>query len=153
MVSALSYPYEYLGCDCCRPVPKSLESDDDENSDDDPGREKGLWTFPDTSILFHRYLECPRMINVYDWYLSFAHALEGEFERRFQSESGSSSPTKKRRKAVVGAEDKEAWDREVYARFLQALHELDFLGLINHTKRRADHVQKTIFDVPHWDEE
>jgi origin recognition complex subunit 3 len=43
----------------------------------------------------------------------------------------------------------ERWKIEVNARFIRALHELDYLGFIKHTKRKgkADHVLRTLFDV------
>jgi len=46
-----------------------------------------------------------------------------------------------------GEEDEEKWRLEVQARFMRALHELDYLGFVKHTKRRADHVVRTVFDV------
>ena len=46
-------------------------------------------------------------------------------------------------------ESLERWKVEVNARFIRALHELDYLGFIKHTNRkgRADHVLRTLFDV------
>lgn len=69
----------------------------------------------------------------------------------------SASPTKKGDKAAQGApddedsvwdeQDDENWKLEIQARFMRALHELDFLGFIKHTGRKADHVLRTVFDV------
>lgn len=37
--------------------------------------------------------------------------------------------------------------REFQARFMRAIHELEFVGFLKHTGRKADHVLKTVFDV------
>lgn len=37
-------------------------------------------------------------------------------------------------------DDLEKWKMEVQARFIRALHELDYIDLIKHTSRKADHV-------------
>ena len=47
-----------------------------------------------------------------------------------------------------GEEAEEKWRMEVQARFMRALHELDFMGFVKHTGRKADHVMKTIYDIP-----
>lgn len=44
-------------------------------------------------------------------------------------------------------EDEEQWKLQVQTRFIRALHELDYLGFIKHTGRKADHVIRTVFDV------
>jgi len=44
-------------------------------------------------------------------------------------------------------EEEERWKVEVQARFIRALHELDYLGFIKHTGRKADHVLRTLFDI------
>ncbi|KAH9898592.1 hypothetical protein C8Q73DRAFT_641438 [Cubamyces lactineus] len=41
-----------------------------------PPHEPELWELPDTSIAFRRYVEAGRMVNVYDWFESFAVVLE-----------------------------------------------------------------------------
>lgn len=41
-------------------------------------------------------------------------------------------------------------EAQVQARFLRAVQELDFLGFVKHTGRRAEHVQKTVFDPPEF---
>lgn len=119
-----------------------------------------LSELPDTSILFKRYLEAGRMINVYDWFESFALVLEeqqrdaeGENEEeeevletpsKHQTGKAGSKPKPAKE---TDAEKEEKWGMEVQARFIRGLHELDFMGLIKHTGRKADHVLKTVFDV------
>ncbi|KAK7049822.1 Origin recognition complex subunit 3 [Paramarasmius palmivorus] len=136
-----------------------------------------LWERPDTSILFARYLESGKMINVYDWFDSFHQVLENQRShlrnkrrqrvlaernatpgspRKRGSPRKSGSPTKKsankgKQKDVQQEEvdelDEEQWRMQVHARFIRALHELDYLGFIKHTKRKQDHVLRTVFDV------
>ncbi len=100
---------------------------------------------PDTSILFQRYLDSGRMINVYDWYETFRGVLE------MQREEGRASPRKKGKgKGKAKAKDKEdekKWQLECQARFMRALHELDYMGFLKHTGRKADHVLKTVFEI------
>lgn len=94
-----------------------------------------IWKLPDASILFRRYLEAGRMINVYDWYDSFSQAIESQ--RSHLSRGGDE-----------GGADEEEWKMHVQARFMRALHTLDLIGLIKHTGRKADHVMRTVFDMP-----
>ncbi|TFK75724.1 hypothetical protein BDN72DRAFT_454306 [Pluteus cervinus] len=114
-----------------------------------------LWELPDTSILFRRYLDSGKMINVYDWFESFQLVLETQRKKSKKAPSGKgASPTKARgkgkgkRQEVEDNEETEVqWRIEVQARFVRALQELDYLGFIKHTGRKADHVLRTVFDV------
>jgi len=45
-------------------------------------------------------------------------------------------------------EEDEEWRMHVQARFVCALHTLDFLGLVKHTGRKAEHIVRTVYDVP-----
>ncbi len=60
-------------------------------------------------------------------------------------------PADKLEELALGEEeeepDEESYQRQVQARFIRAIHELDYLGLIKHTGRRVEHVARTIFDV------
>ncbi|KAG1886783.1 origin recognition complex subunit 3 N-terminus-domain-containing protein [Suillus subluteus] len=117
---------------------------------------------PDISILFKGYLESAKMINVYDWFESFVVFLEARKRRVGKSRipdgaSGTSrTPSRKKGKQkqveieVVdeGAGEDEEWLMEVQARFIRALQELDYLGFVKHTGRKADHVMRTVFDSP-----
>ena len=58
--------------------------------------------------------------------------------RQFESEKA---------KATMTEEGEERWKVEIQARFIRALHELDYLGFIKHTGRKADHVVRTVFEV------
>jgi origin recognition complex subunit 3 len=124
------------------------------------GETPAVWELPDTSILFRGYLEAGKMINVFDWYQSFAAVLETQRDRGLgvENQQACESPSDG---AVGGhrqsdddedgeggeeAED-EKWGMEVQARFIRGVHELDFMGFLKHTGRKPDHVTRTVFDV------
>ncbi|KAF8843540.1 hypothetical protein BDN67DRAFT_945590 [Paxillus ammoniavirescens] len=128
------------------------------NGDDD--NDEVLLDMPDTTIVFQRYLETGKMINVYDWFESFSIVLEAQRRRAWTRGLSEDAQTPSRRKGKQrqteqvenypeeSEEDSEKWKMEVQARFIRALHELDYIGLIKHTGRKADHVMRTVFDVP-----
>lgn len=68
---------------------------------------------PDTAIVYKLHLECGRLINLFDLLKAFA-AIVTESE---------ASPTP-----------------VVQARFMRAMMELQMLGFVKTTKRKADHV-------------
>jgi len=115
---------------------------------------------PDTSILFKGYLESGKMINVYDWFESFAVVLEARKRRLVKcipDSTGGNPETPSRKKGkqkqvedetVDEDIEEDEWHMEVQARFIRALHELDYLGFIKHTGRKVDHVMRTVFDSP-----
>lgn len=104
------------------------------------------------------------MINVYDWFEAFQVVLETQREKQKEGQRGRKgkgtavSPTKKQTRSPKkrikneeggegnAEEEEEKWKLEVQARFIRALHELDYLGFVKHTKRRADHVLRTVFE-------
>ena len=113
-------------------------------------------------------MEAPKLINAYDWFESFAVVLETQKERlKDKKKSQARSPTKHTAKGkgkgkgkgkaneaesqnVVESgeeDDDEEWQQELHARFIRALHELDYMGFIKHTGRKADHVFRTVYDV------
>ncbi|KAF9011982.1 origin recognition complex subunit 3 N-terminus-domain-containing protein [Cyathus striatus] len=145
-----------------------------------PASNPPIHTLPDTSILFKRYLDGGKMLNLYDWFESFNAVLDKQRDikprepvtpkkvRKIASVSPvKTSPTKsdlrslslsprkrgRKRKEEEGEEaqdyrdDDETWKIQVQARFMRALHELDYLGFIKHTNRKADHVLRTVFEV------
>jgi origin recognition complex subunit 3 len=112
--------------------------------------ESSLLRLPDTSILFERYMEAGRLINVYDLFQSFSVALEQQREQLVQAvpqQDGKGKDTASEENETPEDEE-ERWAVEVHARFIRALHELDYMGFIKHTGRKADHVLKTVYDVP-----
>ena len=112
-----------------------------------------MWELPDTSILFRGYLEAGRMINVFDWYQSFAGVLETQRQKGLDAKQVGTSPSDgvqvhERGQNGDGEEDEdEKWGMEVQARFIRGIHELDFMGFLKHTGRKPDHVTRTVFDV------
>ncbi|KAK1229901.1 Origin recognition complex subunit 3 [Marasmius sp. AFHP31] len=148
--------------------PKEFVSDDNRRN---PSDDEKLAEYSDTSILFRRYLDSGKMINVYDWFDSFHAIAEGQRkelkERRMAAaledrragaiqvpETPSKrNSTKKNRKEKVLVEappeedDEEKWNIQVQARFTRALHELDCMGFVKHTRRKQDSVLRTVFDV------
>jgi origin recognition complex subunit 3 len=125
IVSALLQPHTFL------PPPH-----------DDPTIQRlPIWKLPDTSILFRRYLEAGRMINVYDWYESFSQVIESQRSHLATADGGEKD-------GHGNEEDEEGWKMHVQARFVRALHTLDFVGLVKHTGRKAEHVMRTVYDVP-----
>ncbi|EPQ51812.1 hypothetical protein GLOTRDRAFT_80817 [Gloeophyllum trabeum ATCC 11539] len=153
IISALLHPHEYARFQA---DPESLELEIGETQD-----APMLWELPDTSILFRRYLEGGKMLNVYDWYEAFALELETqrkEMRKRLAAEAGPSTPKKNKGKGKAREldeqmemdgedDDEEQWRMQIQARFIRALHELDYAGFIKHTGRKADHVLRTVFDV------
>jgi origin recognition complex subunit 3 len=104
----------------------------------------------DITLLFDRYLESSgKLINVYDWYDSFAQALEPEREEI--EEANKKNKKKGKRKATdadMEVDEDTVWQQEVQARFLRSMHELDFMGFLAGTNKKVDHVARTSFDAP-----
>ncbi|TFK94352.1 hypothetical protein K466DRAFT_642285 [Polyporus arcularius HHB13444] len=124
-----------------------------------------LWELPDTSIAFRRYVDAGRMVNVFDWFESFAVVLDDQRKhlKRRAAANNHSTPGKGRAangdsthvddgressEESMDEEEEEQWKNEVQARFIRALHELDYMGFVKHTGRKPDHVIRTIYDVP-----
>lgn len=137
IVSALARPQAYLQCTCCTDAHVNADIDDDE--------QKGsLRTLPDESVAFLRYLNSGKMVNIYDWFETFAMGLENE------DEDASTSPTKQgkgKRKADDAEEEEEQRRQQLQARFLRCFHEFDMLGLLKQTGRKPDHVMRTVYDL------
>jgi len=124
-------------------------------SDDGDVEVPAVWELPDTSILFRGYLEAGKMINVFDWYQSFATVLEtrrqlglGTDQKQAPADAAPGRPSGDQDEDTNGEEiEDERWGMEVQARFIRGVHELDFMGFLKHTGRKADHVARTVFDV------
>jgi origin recognition complex subunit 3 len=179
MVAGLLRPYEYSNEFSAGAGPSS-ETTSGSGDRKGKGKSRALWELPDTSILFRSYLDSGRMINVFDWFESFKGVLEaqrksglvqgraaggndgddddGEVEmpqspRKKEKEKKSKGKGKETEVMMGEDEDGEDWKLEVQARFIRALHELDYLGFIKHTGRKRDHVLRTLFEVGDDDEE
>ncbi|KIY70248.1 hypothetical protein CYLTODRAFT_488285 [Cylindrobasidium torrendii FP15055 ss-10] len=202
IVGALLRPTEFT-----KPI-RSLDDEDGDDAIDDPP----VTELADTSILFQRYLESGRMVNVYDWYTAFKDVLDvqrdmreepslarpGSPSKRINAAAPPGTPSRRNppgtpsRKNAVPAtpsrkeppaspsktkgkgkgkevdvptiveesvkpvkstkkrRDKKAeekWQLECHARFIRGLHELDYVGFVKHTGRKADHVFRTVFEI------
>lgn len=115
--SALSQPWNSLRCNCCS---ESSESQS---------------FLPDTCIVYSLYHEFGRMINLYDWYIAFSSLLKKS------SSIASSSLSKKRRKYTkVDVESNHKVDFTLLPRFIRSVSELQVIGLVKPTRKKADHV-------------
>ncbi|KAF9922273.1 Origin recognition complex subunit 3, partial [Linnemannia zychae] len=135
--TALGQPEVYLNCDCCRPPSGSA------------GQSLADMVLPtqhDTCILYKLYVECGRMINMYDWFTAFGMILE----RGQQTDEVIEPPTKKRGRPSLKAKLKATSNKthnkldqkEVQARFISGVAELQFMGFIKPTSRKTDHVMR-----------
>ena len=136
IVSALLQPHTFLPL----PTPR-----DNAHAMTQQQQRLPIWKLPDTSILFQRYLEAGRMINVYDWYESFSQVIESQ--RSHLAPAANDGHGGGEDDGHVDDEDDEEWKMHVQARFVRALHTLDFVGLVKHTGRKAEHVMRTVYDV------
>jgi origin recognition complex subunit 3 len=84
------------------------------------------------------------MINVYDWYESFSQVIESQRSHLAPADGHGAGGESD---GHVNEEDEEEWKMHVQARFVRALHTLDFVGLVKHTGRKAEHVMRTVYDV------
>ncbi|KAI0643837.1 hypothetical protein C8Q79DRAFT_1012390 [Trametes meyenii] len=158
------------------PITAATPPDDVDTASDEGDPDPPLWRLPDTSIAFRRYVEAGRLVNVYDWFESFAVVIEAQ--RRALRRNARSVKTSGRGgstdedvdrdhahavddegedanengededEAEEAEEAEEQWKLAVQARFVRALHELDYMGFVKHTGRKPDHVIRTIYDIP-----
>lgn len=87
------------------------------------------------------------MINVYDWYESFSQVIESQRSHLAPPAPADGRVGRESNGHVEDDDDDEEWKMHVQARFVRALHTLDFVGLVKHTGRKAEHVMRTVFDV------
>ncbi|OAQ35888.1 hypothetical protein K457DRAFT_13122 [Linnemannia elongata AG-77] len=138
--TALGQPEVYLNCDCCRPPSGSA---------DQSLADMVLPTQHDTCILYKLYVECGRMINMYDWFTAFGMILE-----RGEQSTGVEEPPAKKRAGAKGsrvgskartkenANTNKLDQKDVQARFISGVAELQFMGFIKSTTRKTDHVMR-----------
>lgn len=74
-----------------------------------------------------------------DWFESFALTVSGKDDQGEEEEEGEK-----------GDGEGDGMDVDegpvVQARFMRALHELDYMGFVKHGGRKAEHVARTVFD-------
>ena len=86
---------------------------------DDPGEIPN--TFPDLAIGYKLHLECPKLINVYDWLTCWNSIVTGEEEEHIEI------PAKQQ------------------ARFSRVVAEMQMLGFIRTSNKKTDHVARLTF--------
>ncbi|KAI9057155.1 hypothetical protein FKP32DRAFT_1584688 [Trametes sanguinea] len=80
VVSALLHPYDFIRAhsELVRATDSAAADGETSAQPEEFAREPELWELPDTSIAFRRYVDAGRMVNVYDWFESFAVVLEAQ---------------------------------------------------------------------------
>lgn len=79
-------------------------------------------SMPDICIAYKLHLECTQLINLYDWLQAFVTVVTTDEDL---DEEKIKNP-----------------DKELQARFIRAVSELQFLGFVKPTKRKTDHVAR-----------
>lgn len=98
-------------------------------------------------------MDSGRVINAYDWYEAFAVAMHGESRPAHVDEDGDEGMEGVRRKGKKRGKEEERDDggekrkKEVQARFLMCVHELEWMGFLKTTGRKKDHLLRTVFDI------
>ena len=115
---------------------------------------------------------------MYDWFESFAVAMKGESREipsaplrsgdhgkgvrestKHDVERGRASQKRRRdsmeaengEEVEAGADDTSygaEWRREIQARFLRSMHEVEWMGFLKSTGRKKEHVLRTVYDPP-----
>ncbi|EUC56183.1 origin recognition complex subunit 3 [Rhizoctonia solani AG-3 Rhs1AP] len=136
ILSALVRPGAYFNCDCCDPeesfAPESMAQR------------------PDICVLFQRSLDAGKLLNLADWFGSFVAVVQHEKVERVPVQTNTHGLRTRRRRSTEGdgdGEDMIEIQKEYQARFIQSAHELEFLGLIQTTGRRKEHVMRTVFET------
>ncbi|KAG9087895.1 hypothetical protein FRC06_002311, partial [Ceratobasidium sp. 370] len=140
ILAGLIRPGAYFRCECCDP--------------EESHTPEGIAQMPDTCALFQRSLDAGRLLNIADWFGAFTSIMQNEHVNRATREpeparKRSASRSRRATSSVHVESDADAEgevdealevQREHQARFLQSAHELEFLGLIQATGRRKEHV-------------
>lgn len=95
-------------------------------------------TVPETSAAFRLFQDSGQLINVFDWSQAFMQQYDDEPEEQ----SGEDEPDEATATKKEGEEDAKTQTRQ--ALFMRSVAELKFLGLFKATRRKTDHVQKTV---------
>ncbi|ORX85318.1 hypothetical protein BCR32DRAFT_265718 [Anaeromyces robustus] len=93
--TALNYPRYYLNCQCC--------------SDNDHIIESSLH---DTCIAYKLYLECGKLINLYDWFVAFGNILNDKIVKEKQKEKEINKRIKNKQKREAKEIEKEKYEKE-----------------------------------------
>ncbi|CUA77925.1 Origin recognition complex subunit 3 [Rattus norvegicus] [Rhizoctonia solani] len=136
ILSGLVRPGAYFSCECCDPeesfAPESMAQR------------------PDICVLFQRSLDAGKLLNIADWFGSFVAVVQHEKVERVPAQANTHGLRTRRRRSAEGDGDNDDLveiQKEYQARFIQSAHELEFLGLIQTTGRRKEHVMRTVFET------
>ncbi|PIA15296.1 hypothetical protein COEREDRAFT_82058 [Coemansia reversa NRRL 1564] len=113
--TALGKSHYYINCHCCDSVDDNVAEDCGGDED-----QRIMPTMHDSSISYRLHQECGRMINLFDWYSSFASVVEKESSSQHPNTAPSQAETQ--------------------ARFMRTVEEMQLLGFIKPTQRKTDHV-------------
>ncbi|TPX61349.1 hypothetical protein PhCBS80983_g01183 [Powellomyces hirtus] len=116
--TALGQTQHYLSCTCCPSTNSTATAAGDAISAN----------LQDTSIAYRLYLECGRLINLYDWFVAFGAILEKEKDDGLEGDEGEEDAAHRR--------------QHIQARFVKAIAELQYMGFIKSTTRKTDHVMR-----------
>lgn len=116
----------------------------------DPRQEdplRRLHEMPDVSILWKGYCESGKLINVADWYTFFESIVEDHVHigNSSKSQALKDDPFQSGPSTGQAATHSATKQEIIRARFIHAVHQLDYLGLLKHQNRRREHVAKAAF--------
>ncbi|KAL9593677.1 MAG: hypothetical protein Q9179_005755 [Wetmoreana sp. 5 TL-2023] len=122
---ALSSPSDYLGCSCCKSAEHGLSA-----------------THPATSILYQLYLESGAVINISDlwsaFYTIFGTDNAGDEDEDAEQKMALYVFRSNLRRIMLTVTES--------ALFSQALAELKFMGMIKNSRKKADHLDKVLWN-------
>uniref|UniRef100_A0AAR2KEY1 Origin recognition complex subunit 3 n=1 Tax=Pygocentrus nattereri TaxID=42514 RepID=A0AAR2KEY1_PYGNA len=87
---------------------------------------------PDICIVYKLHLECGRLINLYDWLEAYATVVSAAEGKDPDAEDYGKVDELKQEVDII----------HTFARFIQSVSELEFLGFVKSTKQKTDHVAR-----------
>ncbi|EDQ87339.1 uncharacterized protein MONBRDRAFT_33414 [Monosiga brevicollis MX1] len=98
---------------------------------------------PDLSVVYLLYLESGKLINLRDWMTAFVAAVSPASDDAGQDNmSGDDDEPTETAQAAADSEAESERSIQLQVRFARAVGELEFMGLVKNTKRKADHMQR-----------
>lgn len=109
----------------------------------------------DTAVAYRLYRETGKIINLADWYTAFCQSSADEHtsarkrtrdDLEANKEGGAAEDGEPTAAGQVEAADNPAGqDRRKQARFLRALGDLAHVGFLQPTRKKSEHVSKSVF--------
>ena len=99
---------------------------------------------PDLCIAYKLHAECGRLINLYDWMVSF-NCVHKKVQLHFSLISTNALQVNLLKQD--DEEDNEEIEPIIQARFIRAVAQLQLLGFIQSSKRKTDHVARLTWGV------